>query len=122
MSKQAIEKSIRKRAQLNATMFAALGDETRLQILALLGAGQPQSISELTVKFPLTRQAVTKHLRVLEAASFVEQSVCGRERRFVARRARINDAQQALQTIAQHWDDALSRLKSFVESDRSVAD
>jgi DNA-binding transcriptional ArsR family regulator len=96
-------------------MFAALGDEIRLQLLVKLGNGVPQSIKQLSTDLPVTRQAVTKHLRVLENANFITQEAHGRERRFVARRAGIDDAQTALKLVAKQWDDALVRLKTFIE-------
>lgn len=97
-------------------MFAALGDETRLELLVKLGTGVPQSIKELTLHFPVTRQAVTKHLRVLEDANLVTQHVHGRERRFAVSKAGLDEARAALNVIAQQWDDALIRLKQFIES------
>ncbi len=96
-------------------IFSALGDETRLHLLLKLGTGTPQSIKQLTMTLAVTRQAVTKHLRVLEGANFVTQETRGRERRFVARRAAIDEAQAALGAIADQWEDALLRLKQFVE-------
>ena len=96
-------------------MFAALGDETRLNLLVMLSTGVPQSIKQLTMDVPFTRQAVTKHLRVLEAANFVTQKTHGRERRFVARPTGLEEAQLALKAIAQQWDDALARLKNCVK-------
>jgi DNA-binding transcriptional ArsR family regulator len=76
----------------HAPLFAALGDETRLALLAKLGDGQQRSISQLTEGSAVTRQAITKHLRVLERARIVR---C---------------------TLSGHWDAALHRLRSFVES------
>ncbi len=96
-------------------MFAALGDETRLQLLVKLGTGVPQSIKQLTMDLPVTRQAVTRHLRVLETAKFVTQETYGRERRFVACQEGLDEAQDALKNIAQQWGDALQRLKQFLE-------
>ena len=62
-----------------ATVFAALGDETRLTVLAKLLSGEPQSIARLTEGTQLTRQAVTKHLHVLEGAGVVRSTRAGRE-------------------------------------------
>ena len=97
-------------------MFAALGDETRLQLLVKLGTGEAQSIKQLAMGSPVTRQAITKHLRVLETAKFVTQEVHGRERRFIARQTGIDEAHAALKFLAKQWDDALLRLKQFVEN------
>lgn len=100
----------------SASVFAALGDETRLRLLAKLGRGEAQSITQLAVNLPVTRQAVTKHLRILERAKLVTEEPQGRERRFVARPAGIDEVQAALRAISQQWDDALGRLKAFVEN------
>jgi DNA-binding transcriptional ArsR family regulator len=98
-----------------ATVFAALGDETRLTVLAKLLSGEPQSIARLTEGTRLTRQAVTKHLHVLEGAGVVRSTRAGREALYELQPRPIADARAYLDRIAQQWDDALNRLKSFVE-------
>ena len=99
-----------------ATVFAALGDETRLAVLAKLLSGEPQSIGRLTEGTHLTRQAVTKHLRVLEGAGVVRSKRVGRQALFELQPRQIDDARAYLDRIAQQWDDALDRLKAFAES------
>jgi DNA-binding transcriptional ArsR family regulator len=96
-------------------VFAALGDETRLSVLSRLSSGQPQSISRLTVGTQLTRQAVTKHLRVLESAGVVRSVRVGRESLFELEPRPLDDARKYLDRVSKQWDDALARLKSFVE-------
>lgn len=96
-------------------MFAALGDETRLTLVVRLSAGQPQSISQLTEGTRLTRQAVTKHLRVLESAGIVHNIRNGRESRFEFNPQPIAEMKEYLESVSAQWDRALSRLKSFVE-------
>ena len=98
-----------------ATVFAALGDETRLSVLSKLLTGEQQSIARLTEGTRLTRQAVTKHLRVLEDAGVVRSTRVGRESLFEIEPRPIEDARAYLDRIAQQWDDALHRLKAFVE-------
>jgi DNA-binding transcriptional ArsR family regulator len=98
-----------------ATVFAALGDETRLTVLAKLLSGEPQSIARLTEGTQLTRQAVTKHLHVLESAGVVRSTRAGREALYELQPRPIEDACAYLDGIAQQWDDALARLKAFVE-------
>jgi len=98
-----------------ATVFAALGDETRLTVLSKLLGGEPQSISRLTDGTQLTRQAVSKHLRVLEDAGVVRSARAGRETLFELEAKSIDDARAYLDRIARQWDDALGRLKAFVE-------
>jgi len=99
-----------------ASVFAALGDETRLGLLARLTNGEPQSISRLTAGTKLTRQAVTKHLRVLEGAGVVHSVKTGRESRFVLDPKPIVSAQAYLEHVSQQWDNALVRLKALVEA------
>lgn len=96
-------------------MFAALGDETRLLLIAKLCNGQPRSIAELTEGSKLTRQAITKHLRVLQRAGIVHGVRAGRERRFEFQPEPVQDMKQYLETISHQWDQALARLKTFVE-------
>jgi DNA-binding transcriptional ArsR family regulator len=101
--------------QRYAPIFAALGDETRLALVAKLCEGQPRSIVRLTKGTRLTRQAVTKHLRVLESARIVRRVRAGRESLFELDPARIRQVREYADVVSQQWDLALSRLKAFVE-------
>jgi DNA-binding transcriptional ArsR family regulator len=96
-------------------VFAALGDETRLSLVGKLSKGTPQSISELARGSPLTRQAITKHLRVLEGARLVGCVHVGRESLFELRPEPLKEIQSYLERVSEQWDHALARLKSFVE-------
>ena len=98
-----------------ASVFAALGDETRLGLLAKLVNGEPLSIARLTEGTKLTRQAVTKHLRVLEDVGVVHSVKAGRESRFALDPKPIVSAQEYLEHVSRQWDTALSRLKALVE-------
>jgi len=98
-----------------ATLFAALGDETRLRIVVRLSTGEPRSISQLTQGSRLTRQAVTKHLRILERVGVVRHERRGRESRFRFNPQPLSESQKFLEHIAKQWDHALARLKAFVE-------
>jgi DNA-binding transcriptional ArsR family regulator len=104
-----------RRARDYAPVFAALGDRTRLALVIKLSAGQPHSISQLAEGSDLTRQAITKHLRVLEGAGIVRCARSGRESRFELDPAPIDDARKYLDHVAAQWDQALSRLREFVE-------
>ncbi len=104
------------RARDPAPIFAALGDRTRLALLMTLSDGVTRSITMLSSDTRLTRQAVTKHLRVLQTVGLVESVRQGRESRFVARPEPLDDARAYLDRVAAQWDDALGRLKAFVES------
>lgn len=99
-----------------APIFAALGDATRLELVSRLNDGQARSIAELTEGLSLTRQGVTKHLRVLERAGIVSSSSVGRESKFTYVPEPIKHVRSYLDTVSVQWDDALSRLKTFVES------
>ncbi|MFZ0521014.1 MAG: helix-turn-helix domain-containing protein, partial [Candidatus Acidiferrales bacterium] len=127
-----------------AAIFAALGDRTRLRLIERLsarargdqsghGAGghavnrigvrvdprahdDAMSITKLTAEFNVSRQAITKHLRVMEHAGLVHSTRRGRERVWRLRQRRLDEARHYLEQISQQWDEALGRLRMFVES------
>jgi DNA-binding transcriptional ArsR family regulator len=101
----------------SASVFAALGDETRLAVLSRLCDGVPQSISRLTAGTRLSRQAVTKHLRVLANAGVVRSIRSGRESLFELEPQPLEQVRDYLDQVAKQWDDALARLKSHVEQE-----
>ncbi|MHB8576572.1 MAG: ArsR/SmtB family transcription factor [Dehalococcoidia bacterium] len=98
-----------------APLFAALGDETRLALVNRLSDAGPLSIARLTSGSGVTRQAITKHLRVLADAGFVHGVRRGRERIWELDTERLDEARRGLDQISQRWDEALDRLKRFVE-------
>jgi len=100
----------------SAPIFAALGDETRLRLVAVLCAGGAVSIAQLTAGTEITRQAVTKHLHVLADAGLVRDIKVGRERRWEFEPTKLDEARRSLNVIAQQWDYALNKLKMAVES------
>lgn len=100
-----------------AVVFAALGDETRLLLLRRLSQDGPASISVLADRFSLTRQGVTKHLRVLADARVIRGRRKGREHIWELNPDRLAEAHRHLDKIAHGWDDALARLKSHIEKD-----
>lgn len=99
----------------SARLFAALGDETRLQLVARLCDGGPMSITGLTGGFNVTRQAITKHLRVMKEAGLVRSRRHGRENVWRLSTQRLADARHYLDLISTQWDDALGRSREFVE-------
>jgi DNA-binding transcriptional ArsR family regulator len=105
----------RRREAAAAPVFAALGDETRLRLVARMSAAGRLSIAELTSGTGVTRQAVTKHLLVLAGAGLVRDSREGRERRWELESARLDEARRALDVISQQWDRTLERLRELVE-------
>ncbi len=98
-----------------APIFAALGDEVRLKLVAALCVGGAMSITQLTVGTDITRQAVTKHLGVLAAAGLVRDVKLGRERLWEFEPAQLDEARRSLEQIGAQWDRALARLKLAVE-------
>ncbi|MBL0373163.1 helix-turn-helix transcriptional regulator [Rhizobium sp. KVB221] len=98
-----------------ALVFSALGDRTRLSLLRKLSGGDSQSIARLSVDSNLTRQAVTKHLKVLEDAGLVAVSRIGRESQYTLQPKAIAAARCYLEEVAQLWGDARVRLLAFVE-------
>ena len=103
------------RARTAAPLFAALGDETRLRLLLRLSASGPESIAQLSATASVSRQAITKHLKVLSEAGLVRGRRLGREHIWQLQPKRLADARDYLDQISRQWDDALGRLKAFVE-------
>jgi DNA-binding transcriptional ArsR family regulator len=100
-----------------APVFAALGDQTRLRLVARLGREGPLSVARLTEGAEVTRQAVSKHLRVLQGAGLARGVRQGREQVWQLEPEPLDEARRSLARIAQRWDEALVRLKSIVEED-----
>lgn len=98
-----------------APVFAALGDPTRLDVLARLCAHGPQSIASLAGGANVSRQAVTKHLQQLSTVGLVRDSWRGRERIWELEPKQIAVAQAWLAEISARWDAAIDRLRAFVE-------
>jgi DNA-binding transcriptional ArsR family regulator len=99
----------------SAPIFAALGDETRLRLVSRLCRDGPMSITRLSAGFGITRQAITKHLRVMQHAGLVRSTQHGRESVWELEQKRLAEARRHLQMISVKWDDTLGRLKRFVE-------
>jgi DNA-binding transcriptional ArsR family regulator len=99
----------------SAPLFAALGDKTRLRLVSRLCSHGPMSITRLTAGSKVTRQAITKHLRVMEEAGLVQSRRHGRESVWQLEVQPLEDARRYLDLISKQWDDALGRLRSFVE-------
>jgi DNA-binding transcriptional ArsR family regulator len=104
------------RNNADVDLFAALGDETRLRLVSRLCGGGPMSIARLTEGSHVTRQAVTKHLRVMEGSGLVRCTRKGRESVWQLNQRRLEHARRYLDSISRQWDKALVRLKDFVEA------
>lgn len=96
-------------------LFAALGDETRLGLIARLCAKGPLSITALSAGMRVTRQGITKHLRVMEGSGLAHCTRRGRESVWEVDLRRVREGQRYLQKISTQWDQALARLRAFVE-------
>jgi DNA-binding transcriptional ArsR family regulator len=99
-----------------APIFAALGDEMRLRLIAALCVGGAMSIAQLTAGTDITRQAITKHLDVLASAGLVRDTKVGRQRLWEFEPAQLDEARRSLEMIARQWDHVLAKLKRAVES------
>lgn len=106
---------ISKQLATQANLFSALGDPTRLSLLLQLGEGCTSSLTQLAEGRPQTRQAIRKHLRVLEDVELVTTMRRGREQLFRVEPNTIKSAARSLHAIGRQWEDALSRLKSFID-------
>jgi DNA-binding transcriptional ArsR family regulator len=98
-----------------APVFAALGDETRLRLVERLCHEGPASVTRLAREAPITRQAITKHLRVMQNAGLVRCSRQGRESYWELDQGRLKEVRRNLAAISAQWDDAFGRLRRFVE-------
>lgn len=98
-----------------APIFLALGDKTRLRLIAVLCAGGAFSIAQLTANTQITRQAVTKHLHILADVGLVKDVKMGRERLWQFDPTQLEAARSSLEIIGRQWDQALSKLKAAVE-------
>jgi DNA-binding transcriptional ArsR family regulator len=106
----------RHRTATPAAVFAALGDETRLRLIARLTGAGPQSIAALADGFDISRQAISKHLRVISDAGLARSGRRGRETVWQLEQDGLAEARRYLQAISKDWDDKLRRLKTFVEA------
>jgi DNA-binding transcriptional ArsR family regulator len=109
--------AIARSSEALASVFAALGDPTRLKLVAVICAGGAFSIAQLTANTDISRQGVTKHLQVLAEAGVVRDVKLGRERLWQLEPAQLEEARRTLDVIGRQWEHALGKLKSFVESE-----
>jgi DNA-binding transcriptional ArsR family regulator len=100
-----------------APVFAALGETTRLRLVAKLCTAGPLSIARLSEGTGVTRQAITKHLQTLEDAGLVHGTRSGRERIWELETKRLEKARRCLDLISTQWDAALGRLQAFLEEE-----
>ena len=96
-------------------VLAALGDETRWSILVALGDGDA-SASALAGRLPVTRQAIAKHLAVLQDVGLVESVRVGRELRYRVLGAQLSTTARSLDRIGAEWEQRLTTIKRIAES------
>lgn len=109
---------VERRALAPERIFAALGDGTRLHLVQRLSDGRARSIVQLTDDLALSRQAVSKHLRVLARAGLVHACPSGRENRYSLAPEPLRTASSFLDAVGTQWEDALARLQAHVEDER----
>jgi DNA-binding transcriptional ArsR family regulator len=111
----------RARNQAAAAVFSALGDGTRLSLVRKLGDGEPLSATALADGAKVSRQAIVKHLQVLEGARLVAREKRGREVLYSLDARRLADARAYLDAVSAGWDRAIDRLRQLVEEPRPVS-
>jgi DNA-binding transcriptional ArsR family regulator len=114
--------TVRRPAKQAAPVFAALGDETRLRLVIRLSREGPLSISRLAAGSSVTRQAVSKHLKVLAGAGIASGSKRGREQVWELQSRPLLTAREYLDDLSAQWDEALGRLKRMVEGQEPGSD
>ncbi len=102
--------------EVDDTLWAAVGEPTRRRLLDLLLAGGPATATGLAAHLPLTRQAVAKHLAVLERAGLVTAEPHGREVRFGVDEQQVARAAAAMAAVAGAWDARLARIRRIAEA------
>jgi DNA-binding transcriptional ArsR family regulator len=116
MSNKSVARRLQQ-ASAAAEVFAALGDPTRLALINQLCDGSTRSISQLTEGTNLSRQGITKHLRVLQEAGLVRNEKAGRESLYAYNPRPIHDARNYIDVVSRQWDQSLGRLKTFIEDE-----
>jgi DNA-binding transcriptional ArsR family regulator len=102
----------------DATIFTALADPTRRQLLTYLAENSPRTATQLAADYPITRQGILKHLTILEDAGLVAVHQCGREKRYTLTPEPLDELEQWIKDIGAKWDQRLVRLKAFVEQNQ----
>ncbi len=105
---------------IDAPIFAALADPTRRSLLVNLADHSPRTATQLAEEYPITRQGILKHLRILEAAALVAVDQQGREKRYTLTPAPLSELDRWIKDLSARWDDRLLRLKAFVENEQAA--
>jgi len=102
---------------MDARIFAALGDPTRLDLLVNLAENSPKTATQLAEDYPITRQGILKHLHILEDAGLVAVHQKGREKRYTLTPDPLSDVDEWIKEISAKWDERLLRLKALLENE-----
>lgn len=102
---------------MDTPIFAALADPVRRSLLVNLAENSPKTATQLAREYPITRQGILKHLKVLEEAGLVAVHQKGREKRYVLTPEPLSELDQFVREISAKWDERLLRLKAFVEDE-----
>ena len=103
-------------AAVDDDLWSAVGDPTRRRMLDLLLADGGGTATSLSAQLPVTRQAIAKHLGVLDRAGLVHASPAGRERRYRVDEAQLSRAVAQLSAVGSEWDARLRRIKRISEA------
>jgi DNA-binding transcriptional ArsR family regulator len=103
--------------QMDARIFAALADQTRLALLANLAENSPKTATQLAEEYPITRQGILKHLHILEDAGLVAVHQRGREKRYTLTPEPLSDIDEWIKKMSTTWDERLQRLKTLLENE-----
>lgn len=109
-------------AAVDDDLWSAVGDPMRRRMLDLLLAGGPGTATTLSDELPITRQAVAKHLQVMDRVGLVQAEVVGRERRYEVDSAQLARAVAQLAAVGASWDGRLARIKQIAERLQRAAD
>jgi DNA-binding transcriptional ArsR family regulator len=99
------------------TIFTALADTTRRELLLNLANHSPKTATQLAKEYPITRPGIIKHLNILEEAGLVKIYQKGREKRYILTPEPLNELEQWLQELTDIWDNNLIRLKTLLENE-----
>jgi DNA-binding transcriptional ArsR family regulator len=102
---------------MHAPVFAALADPMRRSLLANLAENSPRTATQLAGEYPITRQGVLKHLRILEEAGLVSVYQEGREKRYVLTPEPLGELELWIKELSATWDQRLLRLKAYIENE-----
>lgn len=101
---------------MNGLIFAALADPIRRQLLATLAEYGPKTATQLATEYPITRQAILKHLTLLAEAGLVTVHQQGREKRYTLTPEPLSEVEQWVKAISTQWEIRLLRLKALLEA------